>query len=406
MKKKKSNVKKIRMVAHIDFDLIKPGDIFSIHKSINNELVESFAALSGDYNPLHMDEDFAMQTSFRRRVVHGMLPASYVSTLIGTHFPGALWTQQDFRWKSPVFIGDDLDITLQITHKSTATRTLTFEVKAVNQRGVVVMEGKGAFMVLERQNSKSELPLSERLALVTGSSRGIGAAIALTLGSAGAKVIVNFKKSSTQAEEVCHTILKNHGQAIAIQADVTDNEAINSLFQTAKENFGKSVDILVNNAGGELLSRPFLEMTWADIEHHFNVHVRGAFNCCKTAIPGMIEGGGGCIINIGSIVTLNVPPVNLTGYVIAKSALKALTRSLAVEFGPRGIRVNMVSPGMTETDLIAHWSERLRKVQAMQTPLRRLSQPNDVAQTVLFLCSDKAKFITGVDIPVCGGILM
>jgi 3-oxoacyl-[acyl-carrier protein] reductase len=120
----------------------------------------------------------------------------------------------------------------------------------------------------------------------------------------------------------------------------------------------------------------------------------------------MMERNSGCIVNIGSIVTRNVPPVNLTGYALAKSALKSFTRSLAAELGPKGIRVNMVSPGITETDLIADVPERLRKVQAMQTPLRRLARPEDVARAVLFLCSEAGDYMTGADIPVCGGFSM
>jgi 3-oxoacyl-[acyl-carrier protein] reductase len=120
----------------------------------------------------------------------------------------------------------------------------------------------------------------------------------------------------------------------------------------------------------------------------------------------MLEAQSGRIVNIGSIYAWNSPPANLTGYVIAKAALKAFTKSLAVELGPKGVRVNMVSPGMTETDLISDVPERLRKVQAMQTPLRRLATPDDVARAVAFLCSDAADFITGADIPVCGGVTL
>lgn len=261
-------------------------------------------------------------------------------------------------------------------------------------------------MVLEKRKQERDLPLSERVALVTGSSRGIGAAIAMALGSAGARVVVNYNRSAAQAEEVCQAIRQSGGQAIAVQADVTEADAVAAMVERAGQVLGKPIDVLVNNASGPIQARSFLNMTWADIQAHLDVQVRGAFNCCKAVIPAMLEQRSGRIVNIGSIATSNVPPVNWTGYVLAKSALKAFTRALAVELGPKGIRVNMVSPGMTETELIADVPERLRKLQAMQTPLRRLSLPDDVAQTVLFLCSNAADFITGADIPVCGGIRM
>jgi 3-oxoacyl-[acyl-carrier protein] reductase len=117
----------------------------------------------------------------------------------------------------------------------------------------------------------------------------------------------------------------------------------------------------------------------------------------------MIQQKSGRIVNIGSILTWSVPPAQWSAFVVAKTALKALTRSLAAELGPSGVRVNMISPGTTETESTAAIPERLRKLQAMQTPLRRLATPEDIAQTALFLCGEASQFITGADIPVCGG---
>src|SRR5438132_13139577 len=178
------------------------------------------------------------------------------------------------------------------------------------------------------------------------------------------------------------------------------------MVEQTKQKFVKPVDVLINNASGPIQARSFFETSWQDIQAHLDVQVRGAFNCCKAVLPAMLEQKSGRIVNIGSIAAKNVPPSEWTGYVLAKSALHALTRSLAAELGQKGIRVNMVSPGMTETTLTAEVPERLRKVQAMQTPLRRLSLPGDIAKAVLFLCSNAADFITGADIPVCGGVSM
>lgn len=395
----------------ISFDDIYVGQKVNTQRKITSEIVDAFAQFSGDYNPLHMEEAFARHTTFQRRVVHGMIIASYVSTLIGMQLPGsgALWSQQNFRWKVPVFIGDELDISLTIQHKSQATNTIKVDVKAINQNGIVVMDGEGVVMVLEerkKQQNQTGVPASEQVILVTGSSRGIGAAIARAFGKAGGRVIVNYAKSSLQAEEICQSILNDGGQAIAIQADVTNMNAVTDMNRHILHMFGQPINILVNNAGGSIQARSFLEMSWEEIQSHMDVQVRGAFNCCKVVVPSMLEKKSGCIVNIGSIYTWGVPPANLSGYTLAKSALKSFTRSLAVELGPKGIRVNMVSPGMTETDLIADIPERLRKVQAMQTPLRRLALAEDVAGAVQFLCSQASQHITGADIPVSGGISM
>jgi 3-oxoacyl-[acyl-carrier protein] reductase len=391
-----------------DFNKIAAGDEACFHKKILDEDVEAFAKLSGDYNPLHMDAEFAHRTSFQRRVVHGMLLGNYVSTLVGMHLPGpgALWAQQNLRWRSPVFIGDEISITLKVTHKSEGTRTLSVEVLAVNQNGQTVLEGEGTVMVLEEKKQTRDLPLCERVALVTGSSRGIGAAIAQALAEAGSGVVINFVRNESAASELQRVIESKGGRAIAIQADVADAVAVKQMVDRASNHFGQQIDVLVNNASGPIQARRFTETSWQEIQTHFDTQVRGAFNCAQAVLPAMLAAQSGRVINIGSIYTWNTPPVNLTGYVTAKAALKAFTRALAAELGPKGVRVNLVSPGMTETDLIADIPERLRKVQAMQTPLRRLATPADVARIVTFLCSEGADFITGADIPVCGGVAM
>lgn len=396
------------MLRTLDFSSLEVGQSVRISKTIAESDLDGFARLSGDYNPLHMDADFASGTSFQRRVVHGMLVAGYVSTLVGMHLPGpgALWTQQDFRWQVPVFIGDSLEITLTITHKSEGSRTVTIRVEAFNQHGKLVMDGNGTVKLLEKQSRREETPLPERVALVSGASRGIGAAIARALGNAGAAVVVNYRNSESQAREICEEIRSNGGRALACRADVTDAQDVAAMAECARAEFGKPVDVLINNAANAAAARPFLEMSWEEAAAVFDVQVRGAFNCSKAVLPGMLAQKSGCIVNIGSMLTWNVPAVGATALAMAKSSLKALTRSLAAEFGPHGIRVNLVSPGMTETDSIAGVSERLRKLQAMQTPLRRLSTPEDVARTVLFLCSGAGDFITGADIPVCGGLCM
>ena len=395
----------------IPFDAIYLGQKVVMQKQITTEIVDAFAQFSGDYNPLHMEEDFAHRTTYQRRVVHGMILASYVSYLIGMQLPGpgALWNQQSFRWKAPVFIGDEFEISLTVLHKSQATNTLVVDIKAINQNSIVVMDGEGVVTMLEerkQQQNHSDLPVSEQVVLITGSSRGIGAAIARAFGRGGAKVIVNYAKSSEQAEELCQSILQEGGYAIAIRADVTNMNAVVDMNNHILQKMGQPVDTLINNASGSINQRLFLDMEWDEIQSHIDVQVRGAFYCCKAVVPAMLEKKSGCIVNIGSIFTWSTPQINLTGYTLAKAALKSFTRSLSLELGPKGIRVNMVSPGMTETDLIADVPERLRKVQAMQTPLRRLALAEDVANTVQFLCSQASQHITGADIPVSGGIRM
>jgi 3-oxoacyl-[acyl-carrier protein] reductase len=396
-----------------EFSRIRPQDQAWIEKTITAEDIDAFAAVSGDTNPLHLDDEFAQRTTFQRRVAHGMLVASYLSTLIGTRLPGpgALWMQQSFRWLAPVFIGDVIKVCLTVTHVSQSTRVVSVAVGATNQAGRTVMEGEGKVMLLEERKSEETSAVAGRAVFVSGGSRGIGAAIARAFAAAGADVAVNFQHHKESAEELCRgLVMQPNGagriQAVAVQSDVADANAVAAAMDSASDAFGKPMDFLIHTAAPPAYGRPFLETSWDDVDRQLAVQLRGAFNCCQAVLPGMVQRNFGAIVHIGAAMTWGVPAPNWSAFLAAKAALKSLTKSLASEFGPRGIRVNMVSPGMTETDAIADIPERMRKVQAMQTPLRRLGRPEDIAQTALFLCSPAGAFITGTDVPVCGGSVM
>lgn len=392
----------------VDFDRIQAGDEFHFSKTITAEDLDAFAKVSGDRNPLHMDEGFARRTHFQRRVVHGMLLANYVSALVGMQCPGpgALWSQQSFSWHAPVFIHDRVLFTLKVKHKAVGARALTIEVKAMNQDGKLVMDGDGVVTALQERKQAEELPITERVAFVSGGSRGIGAAISLALAQAGAAVMINYRSNTAAAEELCAAIQSNGGRAIPVQADVSDYQSIVEATQRGGDVFKHPVDVLINNAGSVPDPLPFVQTTWDYIQSNLDVHLRGAFHCCQAVIPRMIEQKSGRIINIGSAFVRTTPPANWSSFLIAKAAMQTMTRCLATELGPHGIRVNSVSLGLVETESIAGLPERSRKVQAMQTPLRRLASPSDVAAVVVALCTGVGDFITGAEIPVCGGYPM
>ncbi len=384
------------------------GQEASLSRVIEVADVDAFAKLSGDFNPLHMEDGFARQTSFQRRVVHGMLVGSYVSTLIGMHLPGpgALWAEQRFQWRAPVFIGDTVNMRMRIVHKSEGTRTIAVEVTATNQHGSIIMEGNGTVKLLAVRQEDREVPLAERVALVTGGAQGVGAAVAAALAESGAAVVVNYRTSSESARDLCEQVQQMGGRAMAFCADVTDSVAVNEMLAAAEEEFGRPVDVLVNNAAGRLVPREFSRLQWGDVEAAFAMQLKAAFTCTQAVLPGMVARRSGVIVNIGSAITWDVPPAQSAGAAMAKAAIKAMTKSVAQELGPSGVRVNMVSPGLTETTALAEVPERLRKLQAMQTPLRRLAAPEDIAAVVTFLCSSASRHMTGVDVPVCGGVHM
>jgi 3-oxoacyl-[acyl-carrier protein] reductase len=390
-----------------DFSNISIGDTATLKRIITAEAVTAFARLTGDDNPLHMDDGFAAQTEFGGRIAHGMLSASYVSTIIGTMLPGygSLWLTQSFEFLHPVRVGDEIEVVVRVEFKSEHTRVLVIDTEVFNQNRVKVIAGKGKvrIMTTTRQERTPERR-TNRVALVTGASRGIGAAIARALARDGVTVIVNYHRSAAAAEQVVSEIRQAGGEALALQADVSVPAQVADMADRAQRQAGP-VDILVNNAAPPLNLKTFADITWPDVEAHYKVTVQGAFNCCKYLLPGMSERKYGRIVNLISTVVYRPHPP-LLAYLMAKSALHGFSRCLAEEYGPHGVLVNMVSPGMAETDLVKEFPERARKLYAAQNPLQRLAHPDEIAEAVSFLASDRNTYIAGANLPVCGGEIM
>ncbi len=244
--------------------------------------------------------------------------------------------------------------------------------------------------------------LSGRVALVTGAARGIGAAIAKRLAADGAKVVVNYSKSRGPADEVVASIKKAGGEAVAVRADVSDAAAIPGLFAEAVKAFGK-LDVLVNNAG--VMRRGFLaDVTAEDFDFHFHTNVRGYLLCCREAAKFLPAGGS--IVNVSSVITRLAYPGSVV-YSATKGAIDMITQVLAVELGPKGIRVNTVWPGSTVTDMNGPASGKTKdeeKKEIEQTPLGRLGTVEDIADATAFLATDDSRWVTGTKLDVAGGL--
>lgn len=244
-----------------------------------------------------------------------------------------------------------------------------------------------------------EQRLKGKVAVVTGASRGIGAAIAERLARDGANVVVNYVDSAEKAKAVVRRIEGSGGKAAAIQADVGKAAEVQRLFDESVKQFGK-VDILVNNAGVPLY-KMVAEITEAEFDRILATNVKGVFLTCKQAARGMADGGR--IINVSSSVTGLMLPTYVA-YAATKGAVEQMTRHLAQELGRRGITVNTVSPGPTDTELFNEGKTESGKQQFVQmAALGRLGQPADIADVVSFLACDDARWITGQNLRVNGG---
>ena len=245
--------------------------------------------------------------------------------------------------------------------------------------------------------------LKDKVAIVTGGTRGIGRAIALKLADHGANIVINYRNSDKEAEEL-KAILEEKGvKVLTVKCDISNFEDSKNLMDKCKEVFGK-IDILVNNAG-ITKDTLIMRMKEEDFDNVIDVNLKGTFNCAKHASAIMLKQRFGKIINMTSVVGIagNAGQVN---YAASKAGVIGLTKSLAKELGSRGITVNAVAPGFINTDMTASLSEKVKEEASKNIPLKRLGDPEDVANLVGFLASDTSNYITGQVINVDGGMVM
>ncbi len=243
-----------------------------------------------------------------------------------------------------------------------------------------------------------------KVAVVTGAARGIGRAIAGAFAEQSAHVVINDILAEEELAQIAAAISPSGIESIGIQADVTDSKQAKYMMQRAVETFGR-LDILVNNAG--IIRRGSIEtvseLEWDQV---IAVNLKGTFNSSHAAADLMIQQGSGKIVNVSSIAGKTGDITSAPGYGPSKAGIDALTKTLARQLAAHGINVNGVAPHAIETEMSAEWSEEKRKSIIDAIPLKRLGQPQEVAEAVLLLASDKADFITGEIIDVNGGFLM
>jgi 3-oxoacyl-[acyl-carrier protein] reductase len=249
-----------------------------------------------------------------------------------------------------------------------------------------------------------------KVILVTGASRGIGAAIAQAFAAEGGFVVVNYLRNVAAAEQVVQACKDAGGDAWAIRADVNDAAQVQALVAQVLAELGR-IDVLVNNAFAPYRFDPeqrkhFWETDWADYQMQIDGAVRATYNVCHAVLPHMRQRAQGSIVNIATDL-VERPVVPYHDYATAKSALVGFSRNLAAELGPLGIRVNCVAPGLVyPTDASRATKEEVKETIVAQTPLRRIARPEDVAGPVLFLASDWSRFVTGQTVVVDGGLVM
>lgn len=379
------------------------------HKVTQSD-IEKFVDLSGDDNKLHVNKEFAAKTSFKKPVVHGMIGASFISTIIGTRIPGdgALWFSQTLEFLLPVRVGDVITVIAEVTKKIDRDRTIELNVEIQNQNRQVVTRGVSKVKVLEElENAVEEIreETTNKVALVIGATGGIGSAVALQLAKDGYDVVLHYHSNKDKANVLKKQIEEaTECKVYPIQADINDEKDIENLISQAMREAYR-IDCFVNCASTPIPPINVTDLTWEDFQSQMNLNIKINLSFFKLLLPQMLERKYGKMIMVGSLFS-DKPNPNLVHYATAKAALEGFTKAMAFELAPKGIRVNMVSPSMIATDLTADIPEKMKLLSAMNTPLRRLALPEDVAGAVSFLASEKSDYLSGEVIHVNGGQYM
>lgn len=242
-----------------------------------------------------------------------------------------------------------------------------------------------------------------KVVLVTGASRGIGEETARRFAAAGARVVVAARTQS-DLDRVAADIVAAGGDALAVEADVSNAVSVDRLFERTLQRYGR-LDVAFNNAGGGHQPKPLAELSEDDFEAALSGNLRSTFLCLRRELAAMVRGGGGSIVNMSSTAGIGTAP-GMAGYNAAKAGVISLTRTAALEYGPAGIRVNAVAPGPIRTHRLQALPENVRAGIAGSIPLRRVGEPSDVADAVLWLSGAEAAFINGTTLPVEGGKLI
>lgn len=388
------------------YEDIKIGERHELTHVITQEDITKFVDLTGDDNRLHVDAEYAAKTPFKKQVVHGMLGASFISTIIGTKIPGdgALWFSQSLEFLLPVRIGDKITVVAEVAKKNDKERIIELKTDIANQNRQIVTQGYAKVKVIEQEISPIEVKLQQRSALVVGATGGIGRETCLALAKEGFDVAVHYNSNKKTAEQLKAEIEALGRKAIVVQADVLDQTQVQQMTERCLRAFGM-VDTLVNCAAIVIPNIKVEALQWNDFAKQIELNIHSMMILTQSMLPQMVENKYGKIITIGSYA-FDRPNSDWAHYITAKGALIGLTRAMAVELAPKGIRVNMVTPSLVNTELTADIPMKFKLLTAAQTPLRRLAEARDVAAAITFLASNKADFLSGENIRLNGGQTM
>jgi 3-oxoacyl-[acyl-carrier protein] reductase len=389
------------------FEEIVIGTKAEITHLITDKDIDRFVALTGDDNKIHIDKEYAQNTSFKKPVVHGMLSAAFISTIIGTKIPGdgAIWYAQNLEFLFPVRVGDTITVVAEVIGKIPRINAIELQTDIYNQDRKKVITGKAKIKIIEQElayKPNEENVSYKKVALVIGATGGIGSEACMKLAAMGYDIAIHYSTNEQKATSLHQKITEQNVNAYVIKADIGICSEVDNLVESVIRRYGH-ITLIVNCAALRIPNIKFDRLNWSDMANQLDFNVKSNYYLAKAIVPAMQKIKFGKIIFITTQVTDNTPPVEWMPYVTAKHALNGFAKSLAIELAPYNIQVNMVSPGMTDTDLIADIPEKARMLAVAKVPLKRLATAKDIAGAIGFLASEDAAYVTGQTIRINGG---
>ena len=396
---------------------------FTFERRITKEDVDLFIQLTGDDNPVHTDTKAAQSVGFQSPIVHGMLCASFISTLIGTKLPGhgSVWLSQNLAFNEPVYIGDTLTISGNAISYSINTHISKIGIEITNQHGTKVLTGEGLVKnEVAQVDSKTgkDVPLNKALdsltqemnsgeikdnVLIVGGSGGIGESIAMQLANSSRMINISYFDNAESAKKIVEQIRNRGGFASAHQMSLGDLRSIRDMFFTIKEEFGP-ITRLVLCASRIPNPKNFGEFLSEELVRDLLLELNGIVEILQLSLKHFEDAHQGCVVNISSIYTQTAPPLGLYSYIATKKVVESIIDGLAHEYGHKGFRFNSVLPGMTETNFLSRTPQKSKLLAKASSPLRKLGSPSEIAELVCFLLGDESSHITAEKYRISGGL--
>ena len=391
------------------YNEIKIGDKATVVHKITKADIDKFVNLTGDDNKLHVNKEFASRTEFKQPVVHGMLGASFISTLIGTKLPGdgGLWFSQTLEFLRPVRIDDTITVIAEVIQKNDKANSIELKTEILNQNKQIVTTGFSKVKVVEYKelvDDSIEVEETQKFVLIIGASGGVGRTTALKLAKSGYDLILHYNSNKEIVNSLKSDIEKLGRNVICIKANLLNTSEIQDFTNVVKREFNYLTGF-VNCSTVKIPNIKFHNLDWNNMQDHIDINVKSNFLILKELLPLFEAKKYGKIVFL-TTQYIEYPANELLHYVTAKGALNAFSKALAFEYASKGIRVNMISPSMIDTDLVADVPQKIKMLTEARTPLKKMCTVEDVANAISYLISSDSDFMTGETLRLNGGQIM